>query len=34
MKKRYILPALAVAGLAILTLALRTGAPIRIGVRH
>lgn len=34
MKKRYILPALAVAGLAIMTLALRTGAPIRIGVLH
>jgi len=34
MKKRYVLPALAVAVLAILTLALRTGAPIRIGVLH
>jgi len=34
MKKRYVFPALAVVVLAILTLALRTRAPIRIGVLH
>jgi urea transport system substrate-binding protein len=34
MKKRYVVPVLAVAVLAVMTLALRTRAPIRIGVLH